>query len=184
MGEKLDVKKLSLLGVMTAIVFVSNYVQITLPLAVGGVTRLHIANGFCILAGFLLGPVYGGLSAGVGSMLFDFTNPLYFWSFPTTLVFKFLMALLAGGIAWTGKSKANSVNKNLIGSIVGAFAYVCMYLGKTFFTQYVVVGLPIQGVFAVLLKKGGASVVNAIFAIIISNILIKILNPMINKREA
>lgn len=184
MEKKLDVKKLSLLGVLTAIVFVSNYIQITLPLSVGGVTRLHVANGFCILAGFLLGPIYGGLSAGVGSMLFDFTSPLYFWSFPSTFVFKFIMAFVAGGIAWSGKSKGYSINKNLVGSVVGAFTYVLLYLGKTFVTQKFIVGLPVQGVLAVILKKGTASVVNAIFAIIIANVLIKFLNPLINKKEA
>lgn len=184
MGKKLDVKKLALLGVMTAIVFVSNYIQVTLPLAVGGVTRLHIANGFCILAGFLLGPVYGGLSAGVGSALFDLLNPLYIASAPFTFVFKFIMAFVAGGIAWAGKLKGYSVNKNLVGSMAGAFTYVALYLGKTFVTQKFVVGLPMEGVLAVLLKKGTASVVNAVFAIIIANVLIKFLNPLINKKES
>lgn len=180
MENKLDVKKIALVGLMMAIVFVSNWVQI--PVNFGGITRLHVANGFCILAGFLLGPLYGGLAAGAGSMLFDLTNPLYIASAPFTFVFKFVMALIAGGISWSGKSRGYSDNKNIIGSVFGAFAYVLLYLGKTAFTEFYVHGIPVQGVLAILLKKGFVSVVNAIFAIIVANVLIKFLNPMINKK--
>lgn len=181
MERKLDVKKIVLIGLITAVVFVSNYVQV--PLNFGGITRLHVANGFCILAGFLLGPVFGGLSAGLGSFLFDLTNPLYIPSAPFTFVFKFIMGFVAGKISWIGNAKGYSYKKNLIGAVTGAFIYVILYLSKGYITDTFVKGLPVAGALANLVKKGFVSSVNAMFAVIIANILINFLNPMINKKE-
>lgn len=181
MEKKLDVKKIVLIGLLTAVVFVSNYIQI--PLNFGGITRLHVANGFCILAGFLLGGFFGGLSAGLGSFLFDLTNPLYVATAPITFIFKFIMGFIAGKISWLGNAKGYSYKKNLIASILGAFIYVLLYLSKGYMTDIYVKGLPVAGALANVLKKGFVSSVNAIFAVIIANILISFLNPMINKRE-
>ena len=48
--------KLCAAAVMTAIVFVGNYLRITMPVPVGGVTSFTLANILCALAGILLGP--------------------------------------------------------------------------------------------------------------------------------
>ena len=69
-----NVNKLTMLGMMTALVFVSNYLRITMPIAIGGRTSFTLANIMCCLSGLLLGPV-GGFASGLGSAIYDLTNP-------------------------------------------------------------------------------------------------------------
>ena len=54
-----NVNKLTMLGMMTALVFVSNYLRITMPIAIGGqhhVLPVRLAAGacgrFCLRLGF------------------------------------------------------------------------------------------------------------------------------------
>ena len=68
-----NVNKLTMLGMMTALVFVSNYLRITMPIAIGGRTSFTLANIMCCLSGLLLGPV-GGFASGLGSAIYDLTN--------------------------------------------------------------------------------------------------------------
>ena len=42
-----NVNKLTMLGMMTALVFVSNYLRITMPIAIGGRTSFTLANIMC-----------------------------------------------------------------------------------------------------------------------------------------
>lgn len=56
-----SINKLTALGMMTALVFVSNYLRITMPIAIGGRTSFTLANIMCCLSGLLL----GGLTASV-----------------------------------------------------------------------------------------------------------------------
>ena len=46
-----NVNKLTMLGMMTALVFVSNYLRITMPIAIGGRTSFTLANILCCLSG-------------------------------------------------------------------------------------------------------------------------------------
>ena len=55
--EKGNVNKLTMLGMMTALVFVSNYLRITMPIAIGGRTSFTLANIMCCLSGLLVGSV-------------------------------------------------------------------------------------------------------------------------------
>ena len=43
-----NVNKLTMLGMMTALVFVSNYLRITMPIAIGGRTSFTLANIMCL----------------------------------------------------------------------------------------------------------------------------------------
>ena len=113
MENKLTIKKITLIGVMAALVFVASQIQIRIPLG-GSETRIHIGNGFCLLCGLILGPVTGGLAAGFGSALFDLFNPVYLPSAPFTFAFKFLMAFICGKIAYSHGAKAENLNKNII----------------------------------------------------------------------
>ena len=89
MNQK-KVNKLTMLGMMTALVFVSNYLRITMPIAIGGRTSFTLANIMCCLSGLLLGPV-GGVASGVGSALYDLTNPAYAPECWITLITKGVM---------------------------------------------------------------------------------------------
>ena len=90
-----NVNKLTMLGMMTALVFVSNYLRITMPIAIGGRTSFTLANIMCCLSGLLLGPV-GGFASGLGSAIYDLTNPAYAPECWITFLTKGVMGLVAG----------------------------------------------------------------------------------------
>lgn len=72
-SNRFTVRRLAVTGLLSALVFVFSWIQIP----IGEVARIHLGNVFCALSGLLFGPLTGGLASGFGSMLFDFTNPLY-----------------------------------------------------------------------------------------------------------
>ena len=90
-----NVNKLTALGMMCALVFVSNYLRITMPIAIGGRTSFTLANIMCCLSGLLLGPI-GGVASGLGSALYDLTNPAYAAECWITFITKGIMGMAAG----------------------------------------------------------------------------------------
>ena len=94
MNQK-NVNKLTALGMMCALVFVSNYLRITMPIAIGGRTSFTLANIMCCLSGLLLGPV-GGVASALGSALYDLTNPAYAAECWITFITKGIMGMVAG----------------------------------------------------------------------------------------
>ena len=103
MKNKNSIYKIVTVGLLGALVFVSNYLSFPIPVPVGDISRIHLGNAFCLLAGFVMGPIGGGLASGIGAMLYDLTNPAYIASAPFTFVFKFLLAAVCGLIAHKGK---------------------------------------------------------------------------------
>ena len=69
-SRKSGAVNLALTGLMGALVIVGTFISIPIPV-LGDRTMIGLGNVFCILSGLLLGPVYGGLAAGVGSGVFD-----------------------------------------------------------------------------------------------------------------
>ncbi len=67
---------------------------------------IKLANAFVLLCGLLLGPVRGGLAAGIGSMIFDLMTPEYAPEAWITFLRFFLMAWLCGVIAYAGAAAA------------------------------------------------------------------------------
>ena len=64
---------------------------IKIPTPTGG--YVNIGDGFVLLSGWMLGPVWGTLAAGIGSMLADLIGyPIYA---PATFVIKALMVVVA-----------------------------------------------------------------------------------------
>jgi uncharacterized membrane protein len=81
-------------SLFAALVFVATMV-IKIPTPTGG--YVNIGDGIVMLSGWILGPVWGSLAAGIGSMLADLVGyPIYAGA---TFVIKALMAFAAWGIA-------------------------------------------------------------------------------------
>lgn len=178
--KKITVKDITLIGLMAAMVFVASQLSIPIPTAIGN-TRIHLGNVLCLLSGFLLGPVGGGLSAGIGSALYDLTNPAYVTSAPFTFVFKFLMAWVCGILYRLWKNKGKTILYSAVSGTAGAITYVILYLGKSFFESYVFLQMPLEGVLVSLLQKGTVSLVNGIIAVIVSVPLSIAVRPVLNK---
>ncbi len=177
--KKITIKEIARIGIMAAAVYVASaFLQVPIPTAIDN-TRLHMGNVMCLLAGMLLGPLQGGLAAGIGSMFFDLTNPAYIASAPFTFIFKFAMAWICGKIA-SGNS-AHLKHRYIIGGIAGAFAYVVLYLSKSFIEHRFILGLPMEAVMLTTAQKAVVSSVNAIVACLVAVPLGLALRPVMAK---
>lgn len=170
MNKNLTTKKLVYVALFTALVYIfSRFFQIPVVTPFGQ-TRFHLGNVFCLLAGILMGPGFGGLAAGLGSALFDLFDPVYFTSAPITFVTKFALAFVAGAIY---RKRRELVDKKSLAfaAILGQLTYVFLYLLKTYITNKFVMGFTNEAVMAELIPKAGVSLFNALISVIIAFIL-------------
>lgn len=166
MRSKNSTVNLALAGLMGALVFVATmFFKVEIPVG-GDKTMVGFANVFCILSGLLLGPLYGGLAAGVGSAVFDLTGG---WasSAPVTLVTKFAMAFFCGLIAWGGDKSGRKLSRVIVGAVSGSLLYCALYLGYSWLKE-VLLGSAAQSVRIILLTKLGATLTNAVIADVIA----------------
>lgn len=165
--NRFSTRRLALLGMMAALVFAGNYARIVLPLSIGSQTSFTLANIFCCLSGLILGPL-GGLAAGVGSLLYDLTDPRFVSDCWITFLTKGAMGL-AAGLVVSGSLKEDRLTygRALAGTAVGCVAYYILYFAKTFFyTGLLKQGLPAPGAWLLVIEKIPASVFNAAVALI------------------
>ena len=163
------------IGLMADIVFVVNYFRIPF---MG--TQLHMTNALCALCGLLFGPGAGFMAAGLGSGLYDIVAG---WGAECIITFinKGAIGLVAGLIGYyhARKDPLDTVAKAKIitGSVLGAFAYVALYLLKTFIFGLTVDGLTMDAVMVKIASKAPGSLMNATFASIVAPILYCALRP-------
>ena len=119
-----------MIGLMAAVVFVvTMFLSIRIPTPTG-TTMIKLANAFVLLCGLLLGPVRGGLAAGIGSMIFDLMTPEYAPEAWITFLRFFLMAWLCGVIAYAGAAAAKKFARNLVACLAGAVFSSLLYMLK------------------------------------------------------
>ncbi|MDD6919161.1 MAG: ECF transporter S component [Peptoniphilaceae bacterium] len=170
MNKNLTTKKLIYVALFTALVYIfSRFFQIPVVTPFGQ-TRFHLGNVFCLLAGILMGPGFGGLAAGLGSALFDLFDPVYFTSAPITFVTKFALAFVAGAI-YRKRNELVDKKRLVIAAILGQLTYVFLYLLKTYITNKFVMGFTNEAVMAEIIPKAGVSLFNALISVIIAFIL-------------
>lgn len=121
-------------GLMAALVFVGNYLQIKIPNGVL-ITRIHFGNSMCILAGLLFGALPGGLASGIGAGLYDLLDPVYIVSAPFTFLSKFAMGFVCGYIAKSEKRLGSETAHTFLSAAVGQLVYIVLYVGKTYISQ-------------------------------------------------
>ncbi len=166
--------KLTATAMMTAIVFVGNYLRITMPVPIGGVTAFTLANILCALSGILLGPWYGFLASGLGSFFYDLTNPNYADEALITLFTKGMYGLIAGLVLYCLlKSVKERYGAQLAATACAAVAYMAAYSVKVYFWNGMVKGgftEPVQ-CWAGVVSRLPATVTNGVIAIIFAPIL-------------
>lgn len=131
-------KKLALTAMMTALCTVATYaVSVPFP---SGIGYFNLGDVFVILAGWLLGPVFGALAAGLGSMLADLF--LGFTAYmPATFLIKAAVALISWALyALLKKLIRKDAIDFLPRLVAGLAAEAVMVLGYLFF-EGVVLGL-------------------------------------------
>lgn len=159
-------RRIAILGMMTALVFASNYMRVTMPIAIGGRTSFTLANIVCCLAGLLLGPA-GGLAAGVGSALYDLMNPPYAPEFWITLINKGLMGMTAGLVL--RRHPEAGYGRCTAGAALGCAVYYVLYFFKSFaYDGLLMGGLAPSVAAAALPLKIPASLFNGAVAILLA----------------
>ncbi|MDK2823856.1 MAG: hypothetical protein PWQ67_1062 [Clostridia bacterium] len=117
--ENTQVKKLTLGGLMIALVFVTTFsIKIPIPFTQG---YIHAGDSMIFIAAILLGWKYGAIAGGVGSALADILGGYANWALPT-LIIKTIMGALVGWIAKDAKENESSKNKVIL-SIVMAIVW-------------------------------------------------------------
>lgn len=85
------IKKLTLSALFTALTCVATMIIKIPTLGTGG--YIHLGDAFVVLSGIFLGPLYGGLAAGIGSALADLLGG-YFIYVPITFIVKAVIAVV------------------------------------------------------------------------------------------
>lgn len=121
-------------------------IKIPIP-ATGG--YINPGDGIILLSGILLGPVYGGLAAGIGSSLADLLGGYAVYA-PATLFIKFLMAAVAGLLVEDvaqrgvlGVMLAGLISETIM--VAGYFAFEAVVMGYGLAAAGAVAGNVLQG---------------------------------------
>ena len=141
-------------------------------------SKVHFANAVCLLAGMLLGPVPGGLAAGLGSALYDMFGGGYgLVDTLITFVSKFAMAFVCALIMHKDGARKFKLDRTVVSAVVGALTYVVLYMLKTYIYNRFVYGYPIDAVGATMLSKLVPSLINAGAAIVAAPIFYHAVMP-------
>ena len=168
--QTISTKKIVLTALMAALTIVGSAIRITMPIDIAGTTSFHLGNIMCALSGILLGPWLGGLAAGLGSFLYDMTNPLYIDEAWLTFLMKGAYGLLPGLVMLLWKGKWCTV-KAAIATIPGAVAYAALYLLKNYYKCVWVKFMTHEAALIAVAAKVPATIFNAVVAIIFAPIL-------------
>lgn len=117
----------ALMAALTCVV--TMFLPITIPNTQGG--YIHPGDAFVLLSGIILGPLYGGLAAGIGSLLADVFFGAFLYA-PGTFVIKTLAAI-AGAISYRYIRKGSIIFAGIFVGItvtVGYFIYECIIYGN------------------------------------------------------
>lgn len=189
--KTISTKKIVVTALMAALTVAGSAIRVTLPIDIAGTTSFHLGNIMCALAGLLLGPWYGGLAAGIGSMLYDFTNPLYIAESWITLLTKGAYGVVAGlvflYVSKLFKKQELSVwaviARAAIATAAGAVTYAVLYLLKSYIKGIVVNGLTHDAAMLTLAAKLPATIFNGVVAIIFAPILIVAIKAALKKNH-
>ena len=131
-------------------------------------SKVHFANAVCLLSGILLGPLQGGLAAGIGSAFYDAVTGYDLINVLITFVSKFAMAWVCGWMLErnTHIHSRGRIDRTALSCFCGALTYVALYMLKTFIYQKFVYGYPMDAVWATMVSKLIPSLINAAVAIV------------------
>ena len=151
------IRKLVLAALMAALCTIMTMV-IQVPSPMQGYVNL----GDCavLMSAWVLGPLYGGAAAGIGSALADLLSGSALYV-PGTFAIKLVMAVAAALIFRAATKKGLSASSVLLGQIVGGvvaevimvlgyFAYASLWLGKGLAAAASIPGNIVQGVFGLV----------------------------------
>ncbi|MBE6665945.1 MAG: ECF transporter S component [Ruminococcaceae bacterium] len=164
-------------SLFAALVFVATMI-IKIPTLTGG--YMNIGDGMVLLCGFILGPVWGALAAGIGSMLADLVGyPIYAIA---TFLIKALMAVVAYFLAKFLKTIFKK--RRFIAYTIAGFAAELIMIGGYFVFEAVFMSYGLGAVVSVL-----PNVLQGVVGIAVGVVLMaifdktKLIEKMMRKRD-
>ena len=182
MNQKLSTRRIVVAALMAALTVVGSAIRITIPVDIGGTTAFHLGNIMCALSGLLLGPGLGGVAAGLGSAIYDMMNPAYISEAWLTFLMKGAYGLMAGLVAWTGKSRWGYI-KATLASLSGAVTYALLYLLKTYGKARFVQGVAHAPALIATAGKLPATTFNAAVAVIFAPMLAVVIRKALERNH-
>ena len=169
MNQKISTKRIAMAGLLAALTAVGSGLRIVIPVSIGGNSAFHLGNIFCALSGILLGPGLGGIAAGLGSAIYDVTNPIYISECWLTFLMKGAYAVAVG--MTFRHLHVGEYLRDLISTAAGAVTYAVLYLLKSFLKAMIVSGVTAQAALIAVGTKLPATVFNMAVAILIAPVL-------------
>ena len=164
----ISTKRLVIAALMAALTVVGSGIRIKVPASIAGTSAIHLGNIMCALSGILLGPWLGGAAAGIGSAIFDITDPSYIAECWMTFLMKGAYGVVAGLVA----GKHWGYGKAVAGTVAGALTYAVLYFVKTYFyTGLFEYGLTPDAAMVNMLGKLLPTTFNAVVAIVCAPLL-------------
>lgn len=121
--KNIKVKNLVYTALFTALVCAATMV-IHIPTPRG---YINIGDSVVLMAGWILGPIFGSLAAGLGSMLADIISGYIIYA-PGTFIIKALMAFAAYHVFNALSKKTVSFPAVLVSTVVGELIMFCGYI--------------------------------------------------------
>ena len=169
--QRISTRKIVFVALMAALTVAGSALRITLPIDIAGTTSFHLGNIMCALSGLLLGPWLGGLASGLGSAIYDMTNPLYISECWITFLTKGAYGLAVGLVVWKAKGKWD-YGRAAVATVAGALTYAMLYLAKSYFYNGLLLkGLTPAAALTTIVAKLPATTFNAVVAIVFAPIL-------------
>ncbi|MDF2588845.1 MAG: hypothetical protein K0S41_2686 [Anaerocolumna sp.] len=162
--------KIVLTALMAAMTCIATMV-IKVPSPTGG--YIHLGDGLVLLSGIILGPIYGGLAAGIGSMFADIFSG-YVGFAAATLIIKALAAII-GSIVYHLFIKLfhNTIQKLIalvLAGICGGFIVTSGYFIFEGFIMGLGIGTALSGI--------PFNIIQNVFGIIVSIVLMPVLGKV------
>ena len=118
--RKLYLRRLVIAAMLAALALICfDYLRLEIPIG-DSTGKIYVGHVFVILAGIMLGPVYGAAVGGIGLMLSDLLTGYFTSAFPTLLA-KAILGMAAGlfaGLLFHGKTEPST------GKLIGKYAAV------------------------------------------------------------
>lgn len=180
-ANKIDTRTVIIAALMAALTCVGTMI-IKIPTPTNG--YIHPGDGFVLLSGLLLGPIWGSLAAGIGSALSDLIGG-YFIYVPATFVIKALTALV-GYIVFKLISKILRNKTELPALIISGIAgEAVMVLGYFLFEIFMLAVVNKSSVSAgVVAAVAGIvpNIIQGVFGVIIGTVLYPLLKQLTNNK--
>ena len=175
--NKIETRTIILAALMAALTSVGTMI-IKVPTPTMG--YIHPGDGFVLLSGLLLGPIWGGLAAGIGSALSDLIGG-YFVYVPATFIIKALTAI-TGFVIFKALTKILSAKTDLPALILSGIAgEAVMVLGYFLFEIFMLAIVNQTSISAgVIASIAGIvpNIIQGIFGVIISSVLYPLLKRL------